>query len=246
MRVIAVRPEPRVRPLGRFGPPAAFTLVGLGSGVLVAAGVGAQTGSLAAFAAAEPLGHGIGGVLAARAIGHSDGNAWRDRELIELLGSTLDDRWRLLLRPALPGIGPGLSALLVGPPGVRALVVRTWHGRYRLRGRRWEYDTRGRQGWIKCLTDPGYEAVQARDAVARWASERFGQLPIEPLVAFPRRVSQVQLEEPEVEIVTRDNAPWWANSIGQVQRLDEARVAEFSDAVLAAASAPRRKTPSAP
>jgi hypothetical protein len=32
----------------------------------------------------------------------------------------------------------------------------------------------------------------------------------------------VLLEEPDVEVVTSDNAPWWANRIGRVRRLDEA------------------------
>jgi hypothetical protein len=30
------------------------------------------------------------------------------------------------------------------------------------------------------------------------------------------------LEEPEIEVVTSDNAPWWANRIGRVRRIDEA------------------------
>lgn len=226
MKVIGARREPRIHLVRRFAPGLVLVLAGLTAGVLVAVGFGAENGSLAALAAVAPLGLGIGGVLVARAVDRSSGPDWRDQELVRLLAPALDERWLLLLRPELPGVGPGLGALLVGPPGVRVIVVRTWHGRYRLRGRRWEYDARARHGWISCRTDPGYEALQLRDAVARWAATRLEQqLPIEPLVAFPRRISRIVLEEPEVEVITPDNAPWWAQRIGRVQRLDATRVA---------------------
>jgi hypothetical protein len=226
MKVIAARRDARGRVVRRFAPGVGLMLAGLTAGVMVAAGFGAENGSLAALVAAAPLGLGIGGVLVARAVDRSARPGWRDDELVRLLAPALDERWLLVLRPELPGVGRGLAALLIGPPGVRVIVVRTWHGRYRLRGRRWEYDARGRHGWITCRTDPGHEAVQLRDAVARWATSQLEQqLPIEPLVAFPRRVSRIVLEEPEVEVITPDNAPWWAQRIGRVQRLDPTRVA---------------------
>jgi len=37
--------------------------------------------------------------------------------------------------------------------------------------------------------------------------------------------------------VTTDNAPWWAQSIGRVQRLDAHRAARFLEAVVSAAEA---------
>jgi hypothetical protein len=40
------------------------------------------------------------------------------------------------------------------------------------------------------------------------------------------------LEEPDGEIVTTDNAPWYAQRIGRVQRMDAARVGRFVQAVL--------------
>ena len=64
---------------------------------------------------------------------------------------------------------------------------------------------------------------------------RPSRLPIRPAVVFPRRHSQIVLEEPEDEIVTADNAPWWANSIGRVRRMDASEVARLVEAVLDAA-----------
>jgi hypothetical protein len=45
----------------------------------------------------------------------------------------------------------------------------------------------------------------------------------------------VLLEEPDDEIVTVNNAPWWANAIGRVRRLDPASAARFVEVVLDAA-----------
>jgi hypothetical protein len=41
-------------------------------------------------------------------------------------------------------------------------------------------------------------------------------VPVVPAVAFPRPESVVVLEEPDIEVITHDNAPWWAQRIGRV------------------------------
>ena len=50
--------------------------------------------------------------------------------------------------------------------------------------------------------------------------------------------SVVVLEEPDTEVVTTDNAPWLAQRIGRVQRMDAARVGRFVQAVIDAADGP--------
>jgi len=60
-------------------------------------------------------------------------------------------------------------------------------------------------------------------------------------VAFPLKRSRVVLEEPEDEIVTSDNGPWWGNAIGRARRLDEQTGAGFLAAVLDAAESPARE-----
>lgn len=223
--MIAVRGAPRRRLIGHLAAALGLACAGLTAGVLVAAGVGLRDGSFAALAVAAPLGLGIGCALVADALNRSASPGWRDSELVRLLGTTLDDRWVLLCRPHVAGMEAEPDGLLVGPPGVRAIVVRTWDGRYRLHGRRWEYDAGGRNGWIRCRTDPGHKALRMRDAVKQWATEAVGpHVPVEAAVAFPRRASRVVLEAPEVEVVTTDNAPWWARRVGRVQRLDAAQV----------------------
>ena len=157
------------------------------------------------------------------------------RELEGLLSGAFDDAYTLVLMPRLPIRGRGLSGLLIGPPGIRVLTVRRWEGQYRVRGRTWEFDAGARHGWIPCRTNPGFEARGLSDGVARWAADMgLGQVPVIAAVAFPKRSSKIVLEEPVEEVITTDNVPWWANSIGHVQRYDPASCARFVRAVMEA------------
>ena len=186
------------------------------------------------------------GVVAAFGIGV--GLAWLTRavagrrrppgeQLARLLAPAFDDTYVLIIGPRLPDVRPDLAALLVGPPGVRALVERAWRGRYRVRGRSWEYDTKGSAGWIGCRTNPSFDADAVVDGVARWAKLASDEpaLPIGGAVVFPNPWSVIVLEEPDGEVVTADNAPWWAQRIGRAQRMDGQRVTRFVEAVIDAA-----------
>ena len=167
---------------------------------------------------------------------------WRNdvgEDIARLLGPALDDSYTLVLAPHLPGVPADLAALLVGPAGVRALIARRWRGRYRVRGRGWEADTSSRAGWIPTPTNPSFDADAVADAVTRWSRATIDDpsVGITPAITFPRQYSSVVLEEPAGEIVTTDNAPWWAQTIGRVQRLDAHRAARFIEAVLSASEA---------
>lgn len=201
------------------------------------------TGVLAASAA---LGIGIGSAWLLRAV-RPNRTRRLGTALIELLGPAFDDTYTLLVAPRLPvRDAQRLDGVLVGPAGVRVLTARDWQGRYRVRGRVWEFDARGARGWIRCRTNPSFDAVGLADGFTRWASGAdLGDLPVKPAVAFPLSRSSVVLEEPADEIVTGDNAPWWANTIGRVRRLDPAVGARVIQSILDAADrevgrAPRR------
>jgi len=164
-----------------------------------------------------------------------------------LLAPAFDDSYVLVLGPRLPGVPNDLAALLVGPPGVRTLIARRWEGRYRVRGRGWEFDTHSRAGWIPTITNPSFDADAVSEAVARWTRAAIDDptVTITPAVAFPRSHTTVVLEEPVGEIVTTDNAPWWAQRIGRVQRLDARRAARFVEAVLLASESEAARPASA-
>jgi hypothetical protein len=191
-----------------------------------------EASALLAVVAAVALGIGAG-MLGQALRARRDGSG---EDLVRLLAPTLDDAYLLLLGPRLPGVPRDLEALLVGPAGVRALVARRWQGHYRVRGNGWEFDAHGKRGWIQCITNPSSESAEVRNRVVGWARAAVGDanLPIEATIAFPSRLSRLTLEEPSVEVLTTDNAPWWANRVGRVQRMDAARVVAFAEAVVAA------------
>jgi hypothetical protein len=207
-------------------------LLGVELALLAAGATVAATGVMASAGA---VGVGVGVAWLFRVVGPN-----RRRSAFELLEQMLepafDDNYTLVLGPLLPvREGRRLDGLLVGPAGVRALTVRDWEGRYRVRGRGWEFDA-GRRGWIQCRTNPSFDAARLGEGVSRWASDvGVPNLPVRGAVAFPLKHSRIVLEEPEDEIVTADNAPWWANAIGRVRRLDPAAGQAFVAAVLDAA-----------
>jgi len=200
-----------------------------------------STTGAALGAAAAAVGLGIGAAWLLRVI-RPDRSRRATNALSALLGATFDDDYALVLAPRLAiRDAARLDGVLVGPAGVRVLTVRDWEGRYRVRGRVWEFDARGRRGWIRCRTNPSFDAISLSEGVARWARDAgLPDLPIRPAIVFPRRHSHIVLEEPEDEVVTSDNAPWWANSIGRVRRLDPAHAMHVIEALLDAAEPDRR------
>jgi hypothetical protein len=203
----------------------------------------ARVAPIALLGLSAALGLGVGGGMGWQVISR----ARRRREEIghdlgRMLAPTFDDSYTLVLAPRLPGVPDDLAALLVGPAGVLAFIARRWRGRYRVRGRGWEFDTRSRSGWIPTDTNPSFDADAVASAVSRWTRDTLADpsVTISPAIAFPRTYSTVVLEEPIGEIVTADNAPWWAQSIGRVQRLDPRRAATFVEAVLSASEAEAR------
>jgi hypothetical protein len=209
--------------------------------------VGVVSLALAFMGPPSPIRVGLLALLAA--IGVGVGVAWLIRSarpdharqradaLIALLSSTFGDDYTLIVQPRLPVRDLArLDAILVGPGGTRVITVREWHGRYRLRGKTWEYDTHSRHGWIRCRTNPSTDATALTFGVQRWAEEMaMPEIHLKAAIVFPYAHSKVVLEEPTEEVVTSDNAPWWANAYGRVLRLNQAAAARVVEAILDAA-----------
>jgi len=210
---------------------------GLLAAELALVSAGATVAAMGVMASAAAIGLGVGVAWLRRVVSP---NPSASQLLEALLGPAFDDDYTLICGPQLPiRDGRRLDGLLVGPAGVRALTVRDWDGRYRVRGQLWEFHAGRRRGWIRCRTNPSFDVVTLGEGVARWAAQRgIVNVPVRGAVAFPLRSSRIVLEEPSEEIITADNAPWWANSIGRVRRLDPATGAALIEAVLDAADAP--------
>jgi hypothetical protein len=190
----------------------------------------AATGAMAGTAA---IGLGVGSAWLVRALRPNRTRAL-SAALIDVLTPAFDDTYTLLVAPRLPvRDAVRLDGVLVGPGGVRIITARDWEGRYRVRGRVWEFDAHGRRGWIRCRTNPSFDATKLTEGFSRWlASQGFNDVPLRPAIAFPLTRSRIVLEEPDGEVVTADNAPWWANSIGRVRRLDAGQAQRLVEAVL--------------
>lgn len=232
MRVI--RPQSLTPGTRRRAVVLALSMLGVGALAVELAAIGtAGMAPTAVMAGVAALGLGIGTAWLLRAL-RPERSRRLTNALVELLAPTLDDTYTLVVAPRLPVRDAyRLDGVLVGPGGVRVLTVRDWEGRYRVRGRVWEFDARGRRGWIRCRTNPSFDAVALAEGVARWARERaLPEMPLRPVVAFPRAHSRIVLEEPEDEIITSQNAPWWANTMGRVRRLDAGVGARVLEAIL--------------
>jgi hypothetical protein len=195
-----------------------------------------RVSGVAMLGIAAALGLGVGLAWLIRAVSTIARRPLGD-DLARLLAPAFDDSYVLIVSPRLPGVSEELAALLIGPAGVRVLISRHWRGRYRVRGRSWEYDTHSARGWIPCRTNPSFDADSVTQAVAAWARTALDDPapPIAPAVVFPRPWSVIVLEEPDGEIVTSDNAPWWSQRIGRLQRMDAPRVGHFVQSVMDAA-----------
>jgi hypothetical protein len=240
MRVIrpaALTPAARRRPL-LLG--MTMLTAGLAAVALIAVGPGDPTRA-ALLGTVGAIAIGIGAAWLVRLFRPDELRRLTDA-LVALLEPTFDDAYTLVVAPRLDVRDAArLDGILVGPAGVRVLTARDWVGRYRVRNRTWEFDAHGRRGWIPCRTNPSLDAAQLADGVGRWARDHgLPDLALRPAVIFPYRHSRIVLEEPADEIVTSDNAPWWANTIGRVRRIDPVAGARVLEAVLDASESRER------
>lgn len=214
---------------------ACMLAVGMLAIELASLGIGSATAA-ALMGGTAAIGLGVGSAWLLRAVRPDRSRAMAEA-LTSLLTDVFDDTYTLVVAPVLPVRDVArLDGILVGPAGVRVLTARDWEGRYRVRGRTWEFDAHGRRGWIRCRTNPTFDAVALCDGVVRWAKETgLPDVAIHPAVAFPRSHSRIVLEEPDGEVISTENAPWWANTIGRVRRIDPATSARVLEAVLDAA-----------
>ena len=112
----------------------------------------------------------------------------RAMRLRPLLAPTFDDNYTLVVAPRLPVRDSGrLDGILVGPAGVRVLTARDWEGRYRVRGRVWEFDAHADAGGSAAArtraTTPSPSARAWRAGREMPACPTF---PSAPAIVFPR------------------------------------------------------------
>ncbi len=167
----------------------------------------------------------------ARIENYQKGQAGEDR-VVEALRQNLDGRWTLWRNVTLPGRNKAdIDAVLVGPPGVWVLEIKTFTGEYRNVGEHWEFRSGNR--WSLLKSSP---SRQAQDNAARLASflkaDRITQW-IAPVVVWANPESPLTVENPMVAAWTFDRLPEELGNIWQGQKVEEATQARIVEKLAA-------------
>jgi hypothetical protein len=140
--------------------------------------------------------------------------------IVEAMRQHLDGNWTLFRNMTLPGRNKGdIDAVLVGPPGVWALEIKTFSGEYRNIGEQWEY--RAGKKWKLYKPSP---SRQANDNARRFANFlRAGGIKqwIEPVVVWANRTSPLSVNNPSVAVWTLDHLPEQLGNIWQHKTMAE-------------------------
>jgi hypothetical protein len=185
-----------------------------------------------ALAAAIVLGLGIGSIWLADVLpkmavkkldqkidGYRKGQEGEDY-VVEVMRRNLDGQWTLFRNVTLPGRNPAdIDGVLIGPPGVWALEIKTYAGEYRNFGEHWEYRAGNR--WKPLDKSPSH---QARDSAVRLADFlRAGGIRqwVEPAVIWADTDGNLSVEHPAVAVWTLEQLPDELGNLQQGRRMDE-------------------------
>lgn len=140
-------------------------------------------------------------------------------QVIEVMRQNLDRNWTLFRNVTLPGRNKAdIDAVLVGPPGVYALEIKTFTGEYRNIGEHWEVRA---DNWKLLKSSP---SRQAQDNAVRlsnfFKADRLKQW-VTPAVVWANRESPVSVENPIVAVWTLDRLPEELGNIWQDQAMQE-------------------------
>lgn len=140
--------------------------------------------------------------------------------VVEALRQSLDGEWTLFRNVVLPGRNRAdIDGVLVGPPGIWALEVKTLAGEYRNIGEQWEYRAGNR--WRLFRKSP---SRQAQDNAARLSSflkaDGIKQW-VTAVVIWASRESPLSVENPMVAVWTMDRLPEELGNLWQRQAIAE-------------------------
>lgn len=146
-----------------------------------------------------------------------------EKRVEQIMRQALDGNWSLFRNVILPGRKKtDLDAVLVGPPGVWVLEVKTFTGIYRNIGEHWEYRIGNK--WKLHSKSP---SRQAKNNAARlsefFKADHISQWVI-PAVIWANQESQLTIENPSISVWSLQRLPdelgniWHGNPIPESQR----------------------------
>jgi len=106
-----------------------------------------------------------------------------EERTVAALGEHFDGQWQLFRNLVLPGSQADIDGVLVGPPGVYALEIKSYNGHFRHRGNTWQ---RRRQGaWRRLSRNPSAQARANAMHLSRYLEQATGEkLWVEPAVVW--------------------------------------------------------------
>ena len=140
-------------------------------------------------------------------------------QVVDVMRQNLDGHWTLFRNVTLPGRNKAdIDAVLVGPPGVWALEVKTFTGEYKNIGEHWQVRARG---WKLLKSSPSRQAQDnavrlsnffKADGIKQWVTA---------VVIWANRESPLSVENPMVAVWTFDRLPDELGNIWQGQETNE-------------------------
>jgi hypothetical protein len=154
------------------------------------------------------------------------GQEGEDR-VVEVMRQHLDGNWTLFRNVILPGRNKGdIDAVLVGPPGVWALEIKTFAGEYRNIGEQWEY--RSGKGWNLHKPSPSHQARHNAGRLSDFLKADGISRYVDKAVVWAERTEPL-VENPSVAVWTLDHLPEQLGNIWQGKTIlesDRARIIE--------------------
>lgn len=122
-----------------------------------------------------------------------------EEAVVERARRALDGSWTLFRSVVLPGKKADLDIVLVGPPGVWALEVKTWMGAYKNVGEIWEYRSVG-GGWKRMSKNPGRQARRGALALKDFLKAEGTKTYVHAAVVWAEPEAAVFQENPTVAV----------------------------------------------
>jgi hypothetical protein len=158
---------------------------------------------------------------------HRLGQDGEDRA-VQLIVQALDGNWHLFRNVSLPGRNKAdLDLVLVGPPGVWALEVKNFRGKYRNLGEAWEY-RRGKT-WKKLSKSPSRQALNGAVRLGNFLKADHLDVFVNPAVVWANVESPLTVENPSVAVWLYDRLPDELGNIWQKEKLTEVERNKIAD-----------------
>jgi hypothetical protein len=158
---------------------------------------------------------------------HRQGQEGEDR-VVESLRYHLDGHWALFRNVKFPGRNRGdIDTVLVGPPGVYVLEVKTFTGTYRNIGEHWEVQASNR--WNLLRKSPSRQAQNNAARLASFFKADGIRQWVDPVVVWANPSSAPSVENPMVAVWTLDRLAEELGNIWARKEMDatvQARIVE--------------------